>query len=102
MCCSDDDEADVSLLSNTLVRTQAASLGPEQHSHRNAVARDNTVGCYVQEERRRNASASARVRFHAPLQKPLHGLSGIVLGVPGEVLVQEPAARGQLRTCCAI
>ena len=57
MCCSDDDEADVSLLSNTLVRTQAASLGPEQHSHRNAVASDNTVGCYAQEERRRHASA---------------------------------------------
>ena len=42
------------------------------------------------------------VRFHAPLQKPPHGLSGIVLAVPREVLVQEPVARGQPRTCRAI
>ena len=79
MCCSDDDEADASLLSNTLVRTQAASLGPEQHSHRNAVANDNTVDGYVQEERRWYAPGTACVRFHAPLQKRPHGLNGIVL-----------------------
>ena len=66
------------------------------------VASDNTVGCYVQEERRRYAATSARVCLHALLQKPPHGLSDIVLAVPGEVLVQEPAVRGQLRTCCAM
>ena len=82
MFCADDDEEDAALLSNTFVRTQAASLGPEQHSHRNAVANDNTVDGYVQEERRRYAPATACVRFHAPLQKPPHGLSGIVLAVP--------------------
>ena len=31
MFCSDDDEEDASLLSNTFVKTQAASLGPDPH-----------------------------------------------------------------------